>query len=343
MKTKVFLTVDTEVYPLTPDWRQRGLVDDANRDLYGMVGGDELGLRYQLKTLSQFGLKADFFIEPLFASSKHVEPRILADLVAEIQQAGQGIQLHLHPEWVPELASEIPDRGHLLKDYTEHEQQELIATALANLRKAGATRVVAFRAGDYAADARTLRCLARSGLRIDTSYNFPYLGKTCALDSLGTLCQPAQLEGVWEFPVTFFTDYKHHFRHAQLRACSVRELIHCLESAHDRGWGAVVIVLHTFEMLANRWTNRPIRVAAHVVRRFIRLCRFLSENRHRFATVSFSDVDERDIRTFLGAQPIVGKLHWTASRIVEQVLARALQRLPSSIGPPATTRSGALR
>jgi hypothetical protein len=325
MKTQVLITVDTEVYPISPDWRASRLSQDVDRDIYGIVDGRELGLRYQLEMFSRHGLKAEFFVESLFASSKDVDPSILPQIVSLIQGSGQGVQLHVHPDWVPEMGGGIPDRGYLLKNYEEHEQQAIIEIGVENLRRAGASHIEAFRAGDYAADDRTLRCLPRAGIRFDSSYNVPYLGRTCSIQAAGPLFHPRKIGGVWEIPVSCFQDYGQHFRHTQLCACSEAEMFHFLETAHRDRWGVVVIVSHSFEMLANRRSSRPLCPANHSIQRFEGLCEYLDRNRDRFQTSMFQELDLAEASE-PAAGPIRGKLHLTALRIVEQGMARLAQR-----------------
>src|SRR5438067_1583499 len=65
----VLITIDTEVWPLTPDWRRGGLRRDVDRDMYGRTDRGESGLLYQLEVLKRHGLKAVFFLEPLFAEA----------------------------------------------------------------------------------------------------------------------------------------------------------------------------------------------------------------------------------------------------------------------------------
>ncbi len=106
----VFLTVDTEFYPLRPDWRIAGLSRDIARDLYGKTERGEFGVSYQLNVLAANGLKATFFVEGLCGSAAGDE--VLGRLVDEIQSKGQEVQLHLHPEWLQWMANPpVPSQG----------------------------------------------------------------------------------------------------------------------------------------------------------------------------------------------------------------------------------------
>src|SRR5215831_11935639 len=62
---QVFLTIDTEVWPQTPNWRETGLSQDIRRDIYGAALEGEFGLPFQMDLLDAHGLKAVFFVEAL--------------------------------------------------------------------------------------------------------------------------------------------------------------------------------------------------------------------------------------------------------------------------------------
>ncbi len=319
--TNVLITIDTEVYPIRSNWRKERLVNDIDRDIYGRVGTRELGLCYQLELLKSFGLRAVFFIESLFASSRHVGLGPLTEIVSLLKQYSQDVQLHLHPEWVSEIpGTPVRDRGYLLNSYSEDEQCKLIEVAAENLIKAGASPPSAFRAGDYAANACTLRALARLGFKYDTSYNVPYLSSTCHIAAPRSLWQPAHLEGVWELPISCFADWANHFRHCQVCACSGHEMQMAARQAASAGWQTFVIVSHSFELLANRRSSRGCpTVAVANIKRLHSLCKFLSENRTILPTVR---IEALNLRPRLGNEYLCGSMMNTAGRICEQIYER---------------------
>jgi hypothetical protein len=183
-------------------------------------------------------------------------------------------------------------------------------------------RVWAFRAGNYGANWDTLKALARNGICFDTSHNRCYVGEACAMDGPPPL-QPTRVEGVCEYPVSFFQDWPGHFRHAQLCACSGPELEGALLQAWKRGWHAFVIVSHSFEMIRRpRRPGDPARADRIVIRRFERLCRFLARHRDRFRTMTFGEVDPGAIPTEQPTRPLRSGLHRTAWRLGEQLVRR---------------------
>ena len=291
MQTQVFITVDTEVWPRSDNWRETSMAADMDRDIYGITSQGEYGLGYQLDVLNRFELTATVFVESLFASA--VGPARLREIVALVKSHHQDVQLHVHPEWLEWMSQPVvrDTRSKYLKQFTAEEQRALIGLALDNLLASGAGAVCAFRAGNYGANFDTLRALCGLGLRFDTSYNFPYLATQCGMALPEPLLQPRCIDGVIEYPITFFEDWPHHSRPLQLTACSSAEITHVLIEAHRRGWHSVVLVSHGFELLRNRKARgKPLLPDGTCIARFERLCQFLSDRRDQFQTSTFSDL-----------------------------------------------------
>ena len=322
---KVFLTIDTEVYPLTADWRETQLRADLDRDVYGVTADGEFGLRYQLDVLRRHKLKAVFFVEPLFALAPEIGMEPLRQIVKLVVDGGHDVQLHAHPEWLPYIPDMKMESG-LIRSYSAEVQKAIIQKALKNLRCAlsdiGAgerVSVCAFRAGDFAADSVTLRALADCGLKYDSSYSVDH-------GRLGTgklLVQPEMIGDICEAPVSFFEDWPGHFRPAQLVAASYAELVRALNRADEAGWSAFVIVSHSFELLKNRReSDRRLGLRRFVRSRFEKLCAFLDRNRRRFQTATFSQLASPQEIISRAGRPISGNVLATAMRFGEQLADR---------------------
>src|SRR5262245_56941533 len=133
---EVYITIDTETLPRTPNWRDTNLQTEIERDIYGRTTEGEYGVEYQMQVLNAHGLRAVFFVESLFPCVTGLEP--LRKLVALIHHYGHDVQLHIHTEWL-EWISPSPVQGRLgknIKDFSEADQTVLIATGLRNLRAA---------------------------------------------------------------------------------------------------------------------------------------------------------------------------------------------------------------
>ncbi len=319
----VFITVDTEVWPFTPDWRETCLDADMRRDIYGETASGDFGVPYQLEILHQYGLKAVFLVEALFACEVGLEP--LRKIVETIQNQGQEVQLHLHSEWLDWMnPSLLPGQsGKNMKDFTCEEQQSLIAKGIQNLRDCGVNNICAFRAGNYGANFDTLRALAANGIRYDTSLNTCYLDSTCDMPTDEPVLQPKMMAGVMEFPITFFRDWPGHQRHTQICAVSSREMEAALWNAWKENWYSFVIVSHSFELIRRGVeTNKPPQPDGVVVRRFQRLCQFLADHRDKFSTRFFGEIQESEIPDHTLTRGLSSPEYNTVIRMAEQMMRK---------------------
>lgn len=315
----ILITIDTEAWPHMPNWRQTGLRDDLDRDIEGLTAEGAYGIGYQMDVLNSYGLKGVFLVEALFACATGISP--LKRIVGEIQERGHEVQLHIHPEWLNWMPHPLlgARRGRNMAEFTEDEQYVLIERALANLHAAGAHHISAFRAGNYGANHATIHALSRLGITYDTSYNFCYLDHDCGLHLPEPLVQATRLNGVWEIPISFFTDFPGHQRHAQLCSCSYREMRHALLQARSLGWRTFVIVSHSFELI-RRSTSRP-SPDSMIISRFHELCRFIASNKDKFRTAGFNDIAVDDYIIADSRIP-VSPVPYTAMRIGEQIARR---------------------
>jgi len=324
---KVLITVDTEAWPRGeaapggPDAFRRHI----ERDIYGRTPSGDFGVGYQIDVLNAHGLKGVYFVESMFPDAVGVEP--LRDLVTLIQAKGQEVQLHLHTEWLKWLRDSVVAlagrTGQNMKDFSEDEQAALLARGLDNLRRAGATGVCAFRAGNYGADFATLRALARNEVTFDTSYNACYVGAACGIRLDPPLVQTKIVEGVYEVPISFFQDYPGHRRHAQLCAASFGELRQAISKAWEAGWDTFVIVSHSFELLRRNRDRIPETPDPIVIKRYEKLCEFLGRNKDRFETAGFSDLEPASLVRSAAAPEIRTSVVSTALRVGAQLIRRA--------------------
>lgn len=314
----VFLTVDVEVW--CDDWStlDATFADAYRRYVYGPTPRGRFGLPRQLEALNAHGLQAVFFVESLFACRFGTAP--LAEIVGLLQDGGQEVQLHLHPEWTQEarqpLVAPFPGRRSGMAQFGLDDQAALVGAAREQLAAAGAAAIDAFRAGSFGFDLDTLAALERHGIGFDSSYNASMTGLGSGLRPGERLAGPVRHGGVWELPMTVFEDGTGRLRHAQLTACSSAELESVLWQAADRGDPAVVLLWHNFELLNPAKTRAdPI-----VVARFDRLCRFLDRHRDAFRVTGFRGLEPRSVEP-PPALPRTGFLP-TAARIGEQLVRR---------------------
>lgn len=284
----VFLTFDIEIW--CNDWTALDERFPAafERYVYGRSRAGDYALPKTLECLNRHGLRGVFFVEPLFAARFGVE--YLEKLTSLIREAGQEVQMHLHPEWTDEIRPQVfPDkpykRQHLIH-YSHTEQVELMRRGLALLAEAGNAEINAFRAGSFAANAATLDAVRDCGLQVDSSLNmvYPYSGEDVRREEFFYF--PRERNGLQLLPMTVFRDGRGLLRHAQVGACGVKEMCEAIEDAARRGHPCFTILSHNFEMLRGG-SSRPDRIVAN---RFEALCRYLGKHRDAFPTCGLGTI-----------------------------------------------------
>ncbi len=316
----VHVTFDIEVW--CDGWADldRRFPASFDRYFYGRSEAGNYALPKTLEILNRHGLTGVFFVEPLFAArfgEQHLD--VVSNMILD---AGQDVQLHIHPEWVDEISPAILDdssrKRQSLPAYSLDEQTELIRVAKAMLERSTGRPMTAFRAGNFAVDRNTFTALRRNGILLDSSLNSGYDATGGTIDGMGEFCSHRVIDGVECFPVTVIRDGFGNRRPAQLNGCSAGEFEHALRDAAKAGLPHFVVVSHNFEMLkpassAPDWT---------VVRRFERLCRFLGEHRELFTVGPFvAGGRSRVVEPGTEVRPRAPA--WaSAGRLVEQVARR---------------------
>ena len=277
MTTGVLISIDTEL-----TWRAHmsgaSWLDNYARSIE--PGG--VGIGYQLATLTKYDLKACFFVDPLPALLFGIEP--IRRMVGTILDAGQEVQLHIHPMWTQadrrEQAKDAAPVRFELTGFSEDEQLALILEGREMLRTAGAPDPVAFRAGSFAANAATFRAVARAGLRIDSSHNGSQMPWPCETGLPPTAVSPLSAGVLTELPVGLLDEGGGKLRHLQIGAVSLAEMRAALFHAELEGSPLVTLVGHSFE-LATRDGARANDIIRH---RFDGLCHWLGGVADRFPT-----------------------------------------------------------
>lgn len=317
----VFLTVDVEVW--CDGWEDidAKFPGAFKRYIYGPTARGDYGLPYQLHQLRDHGLTGVFFVEPLFSTRFGLEP--LAEIIGLVREEGHEIQLHLHTEWVDEanepLLDNITHKKQFLRYFSFEEQAILIRTGAKLIESAGAPRVNAFRAGGFGFNRDTLRALNVNRITFDSSYNASMFGVDSGVGPETPLVEPIECEGVYEYPMTVFDGGLRSLRHAQLTACSYREMEGLLWQALESGRKAFVVLSHNFELL-NPAMDRPDEI---VIRRFRKLCSFLDRHRDCFRVRGFHDLTPASIP--LQPAPLTSPIWKTGFRIFEQGLRRGFR------------------
>lgn len=276
---RIFLTFDVEIWCGGWDRLDERFPAAYRRYVYGTDQRNGYALPMTLKILAEYGLKAVFFVEPLFSARFGLDK--LRTIINLIHDADQEVQLHLHPEWSDE-APILSDGGTRAKrpalwQFDLPDQVGMIRVGTEILRSAGVRSLRAFRAGGFAANMDTLRALALVGHDIDSSLNATY--KTSFPDGMTPPSRfvRSSAMGVASFPIGVFVDGFGHLKHAQVGACSFDELAQAIMGAVSFGWDDYVLLSHGFELLKPRSADPdPI-----VVRRYRRLCALLRDQQEK--------------------------------------------------------------
>jgi hypothetical protein len=325
MATRVLLTIDTELtwrhYARGAGWRENLAMS------YDPAGA---GVPYQLRQLARHGLNACFFVDPMPALVYGLDP--IRRMVEPIVEAGQEVQLHLHPFWRDLAEGRRDDARFELTDFDAAEQFDLIETARDLLVAAGSAAPVAFRSGSYAVNHDTLGALNRLGLRYDSSHNGTDHPWPSALPLAPALMDPAECGGVIEIPVSQIAQRRGGLRHLQICALSSREMEAALRHAACNDHPITTIVCHSFELA----TRDGRRVNKLVRGRFDRLCAYLEANTGTMPTATFTGLDvAAPIKTArpLPARPLrtvwrMAEQAWGTARYEKPVLGAAVVALP---------------
>ncbi|HET7061201.1 MAG TPA: polysaccharide deacetylase [Nitrosospira sp.] len=317
----VFFTVDVEVWCDGWEGIDSKFPDAFRRYIYGPTARGDYGLPYQLRQLREYDLTGVFFVEPLFSTRFGSDP--LAEIIGLIHEQGHEIQLHLHTEWVDEshrpLLDNINGKKQFLRYFSLEEQIILIRAGADLVRQAGCERLDAFRAGGFGFNRDTLRALAHNRIPFDSSYNASIYGLDSGVSPEIPLVEPMECHGVHEYPMTVFRNGTSSLRHAQITACSYREMEGLLWQALESRRKAFVILSHNFELL-NEGMNRPDDI---VVSRFRKLCSFFDRHRDCFRLRGFRDLSPAAVLS--QPLPLASPIWKTGLRMFEQGLRRGFR------------------
>lgn len=322
----VYLTFDIEVWCNGWDDLDGHFASSFERYVYGHSAHGDYAMPKTLEILIQNGLKGVFFVEPLFSARFGLEP--LETLVRLIRDAGQEIQLHLHPEWTDEALEPLIEncaakRQHL-SFYTLEEQIQLINHGKRMLQMVGSGPISGFRSGSFAVNRDSFAALDRCGIHLDFSLNRCFGVSAPDLRANNTFDAPFKVDSVSTYPVTIFKDGFGRDRPAQVGACSFSEMRDALQSAKQAGVQDFVIVSHNFELLK----QNSVQPDWIVVKRFEQLCAYLAANPQDFKVRGLGN----DMHLAANARPQTERRKaapradvWaTTQRHVEQIQRRLL-------------------
>lgn len=158
-------------------------------------GGTPCGLMEIAHTLQQRQIAGTFFLN-VYEYRRWGED-VMRGIVQKLQIAGQDVALHTHPQWTND-----PNRNGM-HQYSLEEQTSIVRDGVRLLSAWSGHPVVAHRAGDYAADERTLKALEANGVHVDSSLFWGHPKSQLAQQGLPRNL-PSYRGKVLEIPVTVY-------------------------------------------------------------------------------------------------------------------------------------------
>ena len=256
----VFLTIDVETY-----------TGDYTSD----VDGHGKGLPYILERLNKFKIGATFFVEALAATRWGIEP--IRDICALIMDFGQDIQLHIHPKVAKiDKIRIIDDR---LWKYNKDTQKRLIEVGLGILDKCGVENVIAFRAGDLAANIDTLAVMEEVGLYLSSNRDLDMKSSihTRINDHFPITNDISKRGNIIDIPVTAFRSafpfIDGRYRHFEICALGAGEMKGALFQMMKTGYQCAGVLTHPSEFF--RSSEKESQFIGKNCRRFEALLKYL--------------------------------------------------------------------
>lgn len=182
----MILTVDTEALP------KRAIDSHVQKLLWGRHEHGVAGVREMCSIVEEFNSKLVFFVDACGAYSYLDE---VAEVINWLDGQGQDVQLHTHPEYLPEnfwLQHGFKYRPRFLNQYGEQKAEFTIRHFGKFITDLTGKPLRAFRAGSFRWNASTLKALAKAKipLAFNNSMNAYLAGQS-------TYSEPTNLPYLW--------------------------------------------------------------------------------------------------------------------------------------------------
>jgi len=191
------LTVDTEALP------RRAPHDHVNRLIWGVFDQGTAGVREMCSIGDDFNAKHIFFVDLCGAYSYRDEMR---EVVRWLDLAGQDVQLHAHPEVLPDefwVSNGLDPRPGLMDEYKEDARAEFVIRHFAgSISEVTSKRINAFRAGSFRWNACSIRALRAAGIPLSFNNSMRAYHAGHCVYSEATNLPFAWSNGVIEVPLT---------------------------------------------------------------------------------------------------------------------------------------------
>lgn len=190
------LTVDTEALP------RRATEDHVRRLIWGEHGSSSAGIREMCRIGDEVGARHVFFVDVCGAYARGDQ---VAQVVRWLDQAGQDVQLHVHPEYLPEefwVEHGFNYRPRFMNQYGQSKAEFTLRHFGALISDITNKPLLAFRAGSFRWNADTLRALDSVGIPLSFNNSMKaFLDGVCP-HAEATNAPFAWSNGIIEVPVS---------------------------------------------------------------------------------------------------------------------------------------------
>lgn len=192
----MMLTVDTEALP------RRAAEDHVKRLIWGEHACGTAGVREMCQIGDEMGVRHVFFVDVCAA---HAYEKQIAEVVRWLDNAGQDVQLHAHPEYLPAdywKQHGFTYRPRFLNQYDLPKAEFTLQHFGKFISDITGKAILAFRAGSFRWNANTIRALHTAGIRLSFNNSMKaYLDGVCPY-GVPTNAPFSWSNGVIEVPVT---------------------------------------------------------------------------------------------------------------------------------------------
>ncbi len=295
MNPGVYITFDVEC-SMGGAWQNPQLKPIPPRlGMMGEYGDKRYGIPLICEILRQRDLAATFFVEPFNDELGH--PGETEPVVRHLAEQGQDVQLHIHPNHIhygQQQAGQTHAQTDQMADLSREVQQQMILEGATRLQQWSGIRPVAFRAGNMGASEETLAALAATGVWIDSSYTFPYVGGQCRFDEQQRYNGGKWYGDVLEVALSAYRQPKvpglHPAKPVDLMGSSFEECRDAVKMICDAG-GDAVLILHSFSLFKVRDKQyHDGKLNRIVTRRFEKFCDWLATQRQVYPPRTFSEL-----------------------------------------------------
>lgn len=276
----------TDLEPVTPE-----------RAIWGRYGHKQLGLPLITDILNDSDLSATFFVDPFVDEQGY--PGEMEPVCKFLLDRRQDVQLHIHPNhqhYGLHKAGLEYKRTDNIADLDPESQRKMLEEGCRRLAQWTGHRPVAFRAGNMGASEETLEQLSHVGIKIDSSYAFPYVAGQCKFKDDQLYNGSKWYGDVLELALSGFYQPRlpglHPAKPLDLTGISFEECRSAIQKTCRAGADAVII-LHSFSLFKVQNIQyeggRPNRI---VINRLKRLCKWLDSVSDEFPVRTFSQLGD---------------------------------------------------